>query len=144
LIEGINNNQWYNAKQDRTHDLAVVGIYQLNPRWSLSGVFVYNTGNAVTFPTGKYNVGGQTIFQYSNRNANRMPTNHRLDLSATYEKARKGRYQSSWNFSLYNVYGRENAYSIEFKDDPNDATKTQSEQTALFRWVPSITYNFKF
>ncbi|MEN9686198.1 MAG: hypothetical protein RLZZ28_1984 [Bacteroidota bacterium] len=144
LIEGINNNQWYNAKQDRTHDLALVGIYQLNTNWSLSGVFVYNTGNAVTFPTGKYTVGNQTVFQYSNRNANRMPANHRLDLSATYEKARKGRYQSSWNFSLYNVYGRENAYSIAFQDDPNDPSKTQSEQTALFRWVPSITYNFKF
>lgn len=144
LIDGINNNQWYNAKQDRTHDLSVVGIYQLNQYWSLSGVFIYNTGNAVTFPTGKYNIGAQTIFQYSDRNANRMPVNHRLDFSATYEKAKKGRYQSSWNFSLYNVYGRQNAYSIEFKDDPNDPTRTQSEQTALFRWVPSVTYNFKF
>ncbi len=144
LIEGINNNNWYNAKQDRTHDIAIVGIYQLTPKWSFSSVFVYNTGNAVTFPTGKYNVGGQTLFQYSNRNANRMPNNHRLDFSATYERPKKGRYQSTWNFSLYNVYGRENAYSISFQDDPNDATKTQSEQTALFRWVPSVTYNFKF
>jgi len=73
-----------------------------------------------------------------------MPVNHRLDFSATYEKTRKGRYQSSWNFGLYNVYGRQNAYSISFQDDPNDASKTQSEQTALFRWVPSVTYNFKF
>ncbi len=144
LITGINNNNWYNAKQDRTHDLAIATIYQITPKWSLSGVFIYNTGNAVTFPTGKYNLGGQTIFQYSNRNVNRMPDNHRLDFSATYERPKKGRYQSTWNFSLYNVYGRENAYSIAFQDDPNDATKTQTEQTALFRWVPSVTYNFKF
>ena len=143
-IDGINNNNWYNAKQDRTHDLSVVGIYQLTPRWSLSGVFVYNTGNAVTFPTGKYNFNGQTVYQYGSRNGNRMPANHRLDLSATYEKQRKGRYQSSWNFSLYNVYGRENAYSISFQDDPNDVNKTQAVQTSLFRWVPSVTYNFKF
>lgn len=144
LIEGINNNNWYNAKQDRTNDLSIVGIYQLSPRWSLSGVFVYNTGNAVTFPTGKYNLDGQTVWQYGDRNANRMPANHRLDLSATYEKAKKGRFESSWNFSLYNVYGRENAYTITFQDDPNNITKTQALQTSLFKWVPSVTYNFKF
>lgn len=144
LIEGINNNNWYNAKQDRPHDLSVVGIYQLNQGWSLSGVFVYNTGNAVTFPTGKYNLGGQTIWQYGDRNANRMPANHRLDVSATYEKPKKGHTQSSWSFSLYNVYGRENAYTITFQDDPNDASKTQAKQTSLFKWVPSVTYNFKF
>ncbi len=144
LIEGINNNNWYNAKQDRTHDLSVVGIYQLTPRWSLSTVFVYNTGNAVTFPTGKYSIGGQTVFQYSDRNANRMPANHRLDISATYERQKKGRFQGSWNFSLYNVYGRENAYTITFEDNPDDLTKTQAKQTSLFRWVPSVTYNFKF
>jgi hypothetical protein len=143
-IDGINNNDWYNARQDRTHDLSVVGIYQLTPKWSLSGVFVYNTGNAVTFPTGKYNLGGQTVYQYAQRNANRMPANHRLDFSATYEKQKRGRFQSSWNFSLYNVYGRENAYIISFQDDSDDATKTQALQTSLFRWVPSITYNFKF
>ncbi len=144
LIEGINNNNWYNAKQDRTHDLSIVGIYQLNPRWSLSGVFVYNTGNAVTFPTGKFYLDGQTVFQYGNRNGNRMPANHRLDFSATYERPKKDRIQSSWNFSLYNVYGRENAYTITFEDVPDDATKTQAKQTSLFRWVPSVTYNFKF
>ncbi len=143
-IDGINNNNWYNARQDRTHDLSVVGIYQLTPKWSLSGVFVYNTGNAVTFPTGKYNLGGQTVYQYAQRNANRMPANHRLDFSATYEKQQKRRFQSSWNFSLYNVYGRENTYTITFQDNPDDASKTQALQTSLFRWVPSITYNFKF
>jgi TonB dependent receptor/CarboxypepD_reg-like domain/TonB-dependent Receptor Plug Domain len=143
-IDGINNGDWYNAKQDRTHDLSVVASYQLNARWTLSGLFVYNTGNAVTFPTGKYQLNGVTVFQYASRNANRMPANHRLDFSATYERKRKGRYQSSWNFSLYNVYGRENAYTITFQDDPEDASKTQALQTSLFRWVPSVTYNFKF
>lgn len=143
-IEGINNGNWYNAKQDRTHDVSVVTILELNNKWSVSGVFVYNTGNAVTFPTGKYSLGGQTIFQYAKRNANRMPDYHRLDLSVTYENKRSKKMEGSWNFSLYNVYGRENAYRISFEDDPLDKTKTQIIQTALFRWVPSITYNFKF
>jgi hypothetical protein len=143
-IEGISDGNWYSAKQDRTHDLSIVAMYPLSSRWSLSGNFVYNTGNAVTFPTGKYNVAGNTTYYYTDRNGYRMPANHRLDLSATYEKPRKGRYQSSWNFSLYNVYGRENAYTISFEDNPDDPTRTQAVQTSLFRWVPSVTYNFKF
>ena len=143
-IEGINGNDWYNARQDRTHDISVVGIYDLNDRWSISGVFVYNTGDAVTYPTGKYNLQGQTLYQYAARNANRMPAYHRLDFSATYEKNKTKRMHGSWNFSLYNVYGRENAYRISFKDDPNDPTRTQIIRTALFKWVPSVTYQFKF
>jgi hypothetical protein len=138
-IDGINNGDWYNARQDRTHDLSIVGMYQLNKKWSLAATWVYYTGNAVTFPSGKYNVNGNTILLYTERNGYRMPNYHRLDFSATKETKR-----GSWNFGLYNVYGRENAYQITFKDDPKDATKTQAEQTALFRWVPSVTYNFKF
>lgn len=138
-IEGINNGNWYNAKQDRTHDLSIVGMFDLTKKWSLAATFVYYTGNAVTFPSGKYNVNGNTILLYSERNGYRMPAYHRLDFSATKETKR-----GSWNFSLYNVYGRENAYQITFKDDPKDATKTIAEQTALFKWVPSVTYNFKF
>ena len=143
-IDGINEGKWYNARQDRTHDISVVGIYELNSRWSISGVFVYNTGDAVTYPTGKYNLQGQTLYQYAARNENRMPAYHRLDFSATYEKNKTKRMHGSWNFSLYNVYGRENAYRISFKDDPNDPTRTQIIRTALFRWVPSVTYQFKF
>jgi hypothetical protein len=143
-IEGINENNWYNARQDRTHDISVVGIYDLNSKWSISGVFVYNTGDAVTYPTGKYTIQGQTLYQYAARNANRMPAYHRLDFSATYEKNKTKRMHGSWNFSMYNVYGRENAFRISFKDDPNVPTRTQIIRTALFKWVPSVTYQFKF
>ncbi|KOY86101.1 collagen-binding protein [bacterium 336/3] len=143
-IDGINEGDWYVAKQDRTHDISLVGIYQLSPKWSLSGNFVYYTGNAVTFPSGKYNVAGNTVYYYTERNGYRMPAYHRFDLSATYENQRKGRFQSSWNFSIYNAYGRQNAYTITFEDDPNNPARTRAVQTSLFRWVPSVTYNFKF
>ncbi len=143
-LEGVNNGDWYNAKQDRTHDVSIVGIYQLTPKWSLAGTWVYYTGNAVTFPSGKYEVNGNTVLYYTERNGYRMPAYHRMDLSATYESQRKGRFQGSWNFSLYNVYGRQNAYLINFIDDPNDPSRTVAEQTSLFRWIPSVTYNFKF
>jgi hypothetical protein len=143
-IDGINDNKWYKARQDRLHDLSIVGMFQLTPKWSLSGVFVYYTGNAVTFPSGKYEIDGVATNYYTERNGYRMPAYHRLDFSAVYESKRAGKFQSSWNFGLYNVYGRQNAYIIDFKTDPNDASRTQVIQTSLFRWVPSITYNFKF
>lgn len=143
-IEGINDGAWYNAKQDRTHDLSVVAIYSLSERWTLSGTFIYTTGNAVTFPTGKYELNNMTIYQYGKRNADRMPATHRLDISATWERPSKGRYQSSWSFGLYNVYGRQNPYSLTFKENKNDPQKVDAVQTSLFQWIPSVTYNFKF
>jgi hypothetical protein len=143
-ITGINQGNWYVARQDRTHDVSVVGIYQLTKKWSMSGAWIYYTGNAVTFPSGKYNVNGNNILYYTERNGYRMPAYHRLDVSATYESDRKGRYQSSWNFGVYNAYGRKNAYQIQFEDDPLDKTRTRAVQTTLFQWVPSVTYNFKF
>ncbi|MBO9694195.1 TonB-dependent receptor [Chryseobacterium sp.] len=143
-INGINNNEWYNARMDKTHDLSIVATYQLNPKWTFSGLFVYSTGNAVTFPTGKYELNGQTVFQYSNRNADRMPAYHRMDLSATYEPTSNKRFRGSWTFGIYNLYGRENAYTINFEDNPDRPGTTRAMQTSLFRWVPNITYNFKF
>jgi hypothetical protein len=143
-INGINDNNWYNARQDKTHDLSVVATYELNQKWSFSGLFVYSTGNAVTFPTGKYDLLGQTIFQYSKRNADRMPAYHRMDLSATYEPNKNKRWKSSWSFGIYNVYGRENAYTIAFEDNPDNPGTTRAMQTSLFKFVPNITYNFKF
>jgi hypothetical protein len=143
-IDGINNNEWYNAKQDRTHDLSIVGTYDYSKKWTFSALFVFYTGNAVTFPSGKYTIDNVTTFYYNGRNQDRMPNYHRLDLSATLNLMPKGKYTSNLNFSLYNAYGRENAYSINFEDNPNDASKTRAVQTALFKWVPSVTYNFKF
>jgi hypothetical protein len=143
-IDGINNGDWYVARQDRTHDLSIVGIYQLTERWSVSALFVYNTGNAVTFPSGKYNIGGLTQFYYTERNGYRMPAYHRVDVSATWEGKTNKKFQSSWNIGLYNIYGRENAYLIQFRDNPSNANETQALQYALFKFVPSITYNFKF
>lgn len=137
-IDGINNGNWYKANQDRTHDLSIVAMYELTERWSLSALFVYNTGNAATFPSGKYGIGSNPVFYYTERNGYRMPAYHRLDFGATYTISQN----SSLNFSLFNVYGRENAYSIAFEDDLNG--RTRAVQTSLFRWVPSITYNFKF
>ncbi len=143
-IAGINKGEYYPAKQDRTHDISIVGIYELSKKLTVSATWVFYTGNAVTFPSGKYEVAGQLVNYYTERNGYRMPTYHRLDLGLTWQRKKTEKFESSWNFSLYNAYGRENAYTITFQEDPNDPTKTQAVQTTLFRWVPSITYNFKF
>jgi hypothetical protein len=143
-IEGINDGNYYNAKQDRTHDLAVVGIYNFNPRWTFSANYIYSTGNAVTYPAGKYNVGGLTTYYYTERNANRMPYTGRLDLSATLKAKETKKYQSSWSFGVYNALNRKNPYSVQFRDVKNDPTRTEAVQTSLFGIIPSVTYNFKF
>lgn len=138
-IDGINNDDWYFARQDRTHDISIVGTYALNDAWSFSALWTYNTGNAVTFPSGKYTVDDQVVLSYTERNGGRMPAYHRLDMSATLTRKRH-----TWNFSLYNAYGRQNAYAIAFQENKDDPSRTQVVQTSLFRWVPSVSYGFKF
>lgn len=143
-FDAINNGIYYPARQDRTHDISIVGIYDLNKHWTFSATWVYNTGNAVTFPSGKYQIDGKTVMLYSERNANRMPAYHRLDLGATWIVKKTPKFESSWSFSLYNAYGHENAYTITFQNNALDPTKTDAIQTTLFKFVPSFSYNFKF
>lgn len=142
----INQGNWFNALQDRTHDVSVVGIYKASKRWTFSSTFVYNTGNAVTYPNGKYQLNGSTVFYYSERNAYRAPDYHRLDLAANLEPkiVPNKKYQSSWSFSVYNAYARKNAFAIDFREDPDNVNKTQVVRTNLFGLIPSVTWNFKF
>ncbi len=143
-IDGINNDQWYAARQDRTHDVSIVGIFDITEKLSVSATWVFYTGSAVTFPSGKYYIDGQIQWLYTERNGYRMPNYHRMDIGLTYYNKKTAKYESSWNFGIYNVYARENAYTITFRQSETDPTKTEAVQTALFKMVPSITYNFKF
>lgn len=132
------------AKQDRRHELSVVGIYQLSPRLALSGTWVYNTGNAVTFPSGKYLVDNRIITFYTERNGYRMPDYHRLDLAATWVQKKTKRFESSWSISVYNVYNRMNAYSISFRPSETNPDQTEVVKLSLFPVLPSVSYTFKF
>ncbi|HUI09822.1 MAG TPA: TonB-dependent receptor, partial [Bacteroidota bacterium] len=136
----INGGASFPARQDRTHDVNVVAVYDLNERWNLSAVWVYNTGNAVTFPAGNYWVDNRLVPYYTSRNGYRMPAYHRLDLSATWKIGER----SSLNFSIYNVYDRMNAWAIFFRQNSTDPTKTEAVQITLFPIIPSITYNFNY
>ncbi|MBL7767008.1 MAG: TonB-dependent receptor [Chitinophagaceae bacterium] len=143
-FKNINNGNEYAAKQDRIHDIAIVAMYDLTKKLKVSANWVYNTGSAVTFPSGSYVVDGNTVPYYTERNGYRMPAYHRMDVGITWERKKTEKRESSWNFSLYNAYGRENAYSISFQQNPDNPDQTEALQTSLFRWIPSITYNFKF
>lgn len=144
LINGINNNRWYNARQDRTHDIAIVCAYRISKTWTLSANWIFYTGDAVSFPSGKYSINNQTYFYYTERNGYRLPDYHRLDIGAVKTLKTRKRFSSELLFSLYNAYGRENAYTITFRDNEDDPSKTEAVQTALFKFIPSISYNFKF
>ena len=148
-IAGINNGEWYNAKYDRTHNLSVVAIYDLSSRWSLGGNFSYATGVATTFPNARYEWGGLTVPHNTDeaRNNYRVPAYHRLDLSATLNGRKKPgqRWESNWVFSLYNVYGRRNAFTVYFRQNEDVPNQTEAVRFALFGSViPAVTYNFKF
>ncbi len=145
-IPDINNGNKYLSPYDRTHDCSIVLNRQLGERTSLSANWVYTTGTPATYPVARYEVGGDIVPYYSDRNADRMPDYHRLDLSLTVkDKPRDNRkWQGEWVFSVYNAYGRKNAWAINFKKDKDNPYKMQAEKTSLFSFVPSVTYNFKF
>lgn len=145
----LNKGDKYPAKFDRRHDLSVVGMYDLNSKWKLSAVFIYATGNATSLPEKFYLVEGVLTQQYSNINQYRLPSYHRLDLSATYTPVPKklSKVTSSWNFSIYNAYSRRNPYFLYFDQTGSafDGTlQVQAKQVSLFPIIPSVTYNFKF
>ena len=140
----INDGNVFLAKQDRPHNIAIVGMYDFTHRLTFSATWVYLSGNVVTFPSGRYFIDGNIVPYYTERNGYRMPDYHRLDIGLTVKSKITSRFESSWNFSVYNVYGRANAYAINFRTDPNDRTRMQAVQLSLFRFVPAITWNFKF
>ncbi len=146
-FDDINNGKVFPAKYDRTHDLSFTLTHVPNAKWSFSTVFVFATGNSLTLPIGRYFIEGQILSQYGERNSYRMEPYHRLDLSATYTPTPKGRLQSSWNFSIYNAYSRQNPYFIYFETIGNiqdGSLTTSAKQVSLFPIIPSVTYNFKF
>ncbi|WP_295655396.1 TonB-dependent receptor [uncultured Mucilaginibacter sp.] len=143
-FDGINNDTYFPARQDRTHDISFVNMFNATKRWSFSAVFVFGTGNAVTYPAGKYQIGGITTYYYTNRNGSRLPDNSRLDLGATLEGKPHKSYHSSWTFSIYNAYNRKNPYSVVFQNTDTSPVHTEAVETSLFGIIPSVTWNFKF
>ncbi len=145
----LNQGNKYPAKFDRRHDLSVVATYELNNKWKLSSVFVYATGNAASLPERFYLIEGVLTQQYSSINKYRLPSYHRLDISAVYTPVpkRPKKVSSNWVFSLYNAYSRRNPYFFYFDQTGSafdGSLQVQAKQVSLFPVLPSVTYNFKF
>lgn len=146
--ERINFGRWYPTSYDRPHELTVQLRYQDEdePRVSWNFNFVYRTGRPITFPDSKFIVDGIPVAHFSTRNQHRIPDYHRLDLSLRLDLSRREErgWNGSWTFSLYNVYGRENAYSVFF-DRKEGGTVPQAYKLSVFGSIfPSLTYTFEY
>lgn len=157
-IDGINKGEWYPATYDQTHNLKLAAFYEINKRWSVSSNFVFTTGTPTTTPTSKYYVQGIVVPHNANDSKNnyRLTNYHRLDVAFRLDgktvrrngKARKN--QDYWVFSIYNLYGRRNAFTIDFKQIDERFSTGQIIETEAIRtsilgtMVPSVSYNFKF
>ncbi len=142
---GINRGEWYNTPYDRPHDISVYANYQLNDKWSFNGNFVFQTGRPTNYPIGQFVIQDIVIPYYGLRNQERLPSYHRLDLSAvlTPRKNKNRNWQGEWVFSIYNAYNRRNAASINFRQN-DDTGVNEAVRTSIFGIVPAVTYNFKF
>tara|TARA_R110000868_G_scaffold21326_1_gene88598 strand:+ start:2204 stop:4585 length:2382 start_codon:yes stop_codon:yes gene_type:complete len=142
---GINNGKWYNSVYDKTRNLAITSTYTLNPKWSFGTNFALQTGQPASYPQGQYQYLGITVPSYGLRNENRLPTYHHLDVSATLTPARNNNrnWKGEWVFSIYNIYNRKNAASINFRQN-NETGNNEAVKTSIFGIVPAVSYNFKF
>ena len=162
----LNFGQKFFPRYDRRHDASVVGIYELSPRITLSGTWVYGTGQALTVPTSHYqavthqplydsyysnatpylNFGRQVEAYGTQKNSFRAEPYHRMDLSVQVHKKKK-HHERTWEFSVYNLYNRRNPffYGLGSKSQgEGQPTKTVLYRYSVFPVVPSISYNFKF
>ena len=144
---GINQGNWYSTPFDKTHDFSINASYNLNDKWKFNSNFVFQTGQPTNYPVGQYEVQGLNVplFDDNRRNADRLPAYHRLDFSATLtpKKNKNRKWQAEWVFGIYNVYGRQNAASINFRQN-DESMRNEAIKTSIFGIVPSVTYNFKF
>ncbi len=143
-IDGISMGQWYDANNDRRHDINIVASYKLTPDWTFNATWVYNSGQAFTAPSAKYQIVDNYIYYYAERNGYRAPDYHRLDISATWsKKIGRGHLTREWSFGIYNLYNRYNPFLIQFEDSQY-GRGTRAKQYSLFGIVPSVSFNLKF
>ena len=154
---GINNGNWYKSPYHKLHDISITTSYSTNKKWRFGANFVYQSGRPITYPNGQYttnlnanygqtdNIGTLSVPTYSERNAFTLPSYHHLDISATYTPKQKKprKWKGEWVFSIYNLYGRRNAASIDFRTN-EETRQNEAVRTSIFGFTPSFTYNFKF
>ncbi|MFN6037001.1 MAG: TonB-dependent receptor, partial [Bacteroidota bacterium] len=151
-FDKINYGIAFHPRFDRRHDISIVIMHKLNKRLSLSGTWVYSTGNFATIAGGRFAFQDALPTQisatpdYLRRNDFQMPPTHRLDLGLVWKLNTK-KWESDITFSLYNAYSRRNPYFVfyeEIKDDAGQTIQFKPTLVSLFPILPAVTYNFKF
>lgn len=142
--ENINNGSWYPSNFDKPHDLTLIGNYKVSTNTSISATFAYSTGRPITFPDAKFDYSGNNLAYFKDRNQQRLPDFHRLDFSVNFKLNGQGKFfEGDWTFSVLNVYGRKNPFSIFFDDAPQQPP--QAFRLALLGIpLPSLSYAISF
>lgn len=142
--ENINNGEWYASNFDKPHDLTLIGNYKISTNTSVAATFAYSTGRPITFPEAKFDYSGINLAYFDSRNQQRIPDFHRLDLALNFKFKGQGRFfDGDWTFSVLNVYGRKNPFSIFF-DDAEGAPPQALRLAILGVPLPSLSYAIKF
>ncbi|MDP2724378.1 MAG: TonB-dependent receptor [Bacteroidales bacterium] len=141
--ESINFGQRYPSNYDHPHTVNIVANFKSSRRLILSGNLIYSTGRPITYPTAIYYQDGQKILHYSQRNEYRIPDYFRIDLSVKVEGNLFSRKLAHgvFIFSVYNVTGRKNAYSVYFKSE--DGQINGYKMSIFGTQIFSVTYDFK-
>jgi hypothetical protein len=147
----INDNQIFPSNFDRPNNLILNANYHISKRWRFNGTFTYSTGRPVTLPELKFDYQGYQLLYYSDRNKYRLPDYHRLDVSITLDESLKIRkkWKGSWTFSVINLYGRKNAYSVFYKKAAHMVLYDWRQYDTYMLYIigrplPMLTYNFTF
>ncbi len=148
-FDGLNQGRKFFARYDRRHDLSLVGIYKPHERITLSGSWVFSSGNNFNLPdreaisnTANFPIpislfnGGTTPFS-TERNNFRGESYHRLDLGVQFHKRFAKHRERTWGFSVYNIYGRRNPFYYYFDD-------AELKKVSILQFIPSINYTYKF
>ena len=142
--EIVNKGDYYPASFDKPHNVNFIGNYSFSHRYSLSVNVVYSTGRPITLPLAIFNLGGSPSLYYSERNQYRIPDYFRSDISINIDGNHKikQKIHNSWSVGVYNLTGRQNAYSVYFIEENG---KIKGYQLSIFgTLIPFVTYNIRF
>lgn len=143
--EIINDGEWFASNFDKPHDVTLIGNYKLSTNTSVSATFGYSTGRPVTFPEAKFDYSGNNLAYFNRRNEQRLPDFHRLDIAVNFKLKGSGRFfeDGDWTFSILNLYGRKNPFSLFFVDE--QGAPPQANRLAILGVpLPSLSYSIKF
>jgi hypothetical protein len=156
-IEDVNNDKTFPAAYDRPHNFNLTLSYVTAKHWSFSSHWMYLTGAPFSSPTGFYYVNGYSVPVYGEKNNDRYPDYHRMDLSVSYAFSMPAkRFQHSLMLTIYNAYGRHNPFSLNFNkivDDNEDIVVPANLEGDVERIItsmsvagaiPSLNYTFRF